>query len=807
VVFPQVSLEGTYTLVDYGTHDNGQSRRLLSEEGITPSLRKGGRSLAEIAGTPYQHVVRYNKEDGNGMFLHNVQIFPSSGSIDCTQSHVYWRVAETEVVKPGLTYTAGQLMQIPLIQSSQGSFCEMNETAGRFDDGSGVGVSMKMMEQPDDVHFAFNKLVDEGSTYYIQFARTEATLLQPVDSTIQYQYAIRDGSVAVQQVQSGGEFYMEVVFDVIDIEDDVEPGAGCLTLDEVVSPTHAYFGAADANPRCNITLATSPSGDPEVGDGRRYTLKFPQSQYEDCAESLTVNGDTLDFGTTLRLLTGSVGDSCFYFQPGSSQQAINIQVNADVTDDMSENLAQFSTELISITPERCEPLADYIVPQVTLKVVLNATFAVEAGSDVERVTTSIPYIEDPTYPLVPDTEGGGDAFTCTTTVGASGTFKQCQYYFKTSKCEKFYYTNNGECALEYNTTRFIEDLVFRETYPGGLFVIRRSPVIDTGLQAVAFDGALCAPSEEREAVDVSDTFPSSLALRNYYDDTTVDWTNTTQLSFNDKIIIRAGVAEAAGATFDNIELFIKSVTVTLRNPESVSTDPITSFTFNVREKEALMANSWTFFYEDPVFCSYYDSEGGPGDAENKCQAFYDPFGDQSTRWNGYNTATLTQPKIDNVCQEANTLVGAEDNRNVDFFMFDPNIWFADNVNAYMEVAISVSSVIHKCGANQTIPTARRLADGSSSGRELSALNPESQILYISKDIIVTVGGENGTTVTVVETEEKGIWEEHTGLLAALIATSAVMFCIIFGFGMFRLWRYRNDEYVVAVPSSARIHDF
>jgi hypothetical protein len=814
ITFPTTSFDGSYTLVDYGTHDNGQARR-LSEVGS--SFRGADkRELAIIAGTPYQHVVRYRKEDGTGKFLYNPQIYASSGPLDCTQSHVYWRIMETETVTAGVTYTAGDLMQIPLVQSSNGAFCEMDETAGVFDDGSGQGVSLKMLEQPDEVYFAFNKLVDEGANYFIQFNRQKSALLEPIDSTIQYQYKIRDNSVVVTEEEVGGEFFIRVVFDVQDIENDVDPDPACLSLDDVVSGANAYFGSADGSIMCPIVYNNPPTGDKDIGNGRTYDLKFNQSSYEDCAEALNVVNGNLQFQTTMRLLTGSIGDNCFYFMPGSSQQAININMEADVTDRTSATLGLFSTELISLTPERCTPFDTYPEPQARIKVQINVTYALAAGNTIERVTTSIPTFTDSPINLVPDSQGGGDAYTCTDTVTTSGTFKECTYYFVSDACERIYTTQNSECAFEYNSTRLIENLVFRENYAGGYFVIRRSEPIDTSLQATAFDLNLCQAPDEAPAIDVSDTFNSSIALRNYYDGVAVNWGNSTGLNFNDKLIVRLGVGEAAEATFDNIELFIKTVTVTLRNPTENAF--INQFSFNVLEKENLMDHSWTFFYEDPVFCSYYNSNGGNGDPEDKCQPFSDPFNDQTTRWNGYNSGGgLSQAMINNICQRTN--VGSTgddarnvvDNRNLDHFMFDPTKWFADNVNAFMEVTVSVSAVIQKCGSNETIPTARLLEAADSMGidRNLQTLDPESQILYISKDIIVTVGGENGTTITVVETEKESIWEEHTGLLAGLIATSSVMFCIILGFGAFRLWRYRNDEYAAGKVVSKRsyMHNF
>lgn len=772
--YPTVSLDGSYTLIDYGT------TTLPSDPGN------------ELAGTPYQHVVRYVKEDGDGRFLYNFQLSSSTGFVNCSNSHVYWRIMESEQVTPTMNYTQGELVKIPMAKSDVGEFCMM--------DYQGI-ISMNMLDNPDEVYFAFNDLVDEGETYYIQFNRHPSTLIEPVDSTVKFKYIIRPGSTEVQQVQSGNQFYMEVTFDVQDVEPNVTPDPSCIPLDSLVSGAHAFFGSEDGATRCPIEYAAAPFGDSKVGDGRTYTLRFNQSQYEDCAETITSTETTIDFRTTLRLLSGSIGDGCYYFMPSASSQAINIQVDADVTEDVSEVLTQFSSQIITITPQRCEPLADFIVPQVTLKIVINTTFAVVEGSVVERVTTSIPYIDNEMFPLVPDTAGGSDAYTCTRYTGSDNTeYVDCQYYFTTNKCEKIYTTEDGECALTYNSTRLIKDLVFRETYPGGMYVIRRSPVLNTGLQATTFDLELCAPTGEAVAIDVSDRFPSSLQVRNYYDGVDVDWSNTTQLTFNDKMILRLGVGEAAGTTFDNLELFIKTVAVSMRNPRE-NNRLINQGTFNVREKERNMVNSWMFFYEDPVFCTFYSPDGGVVedgdlDPENKCQPFYDPFDNQLVRWNNFNTESLNQTAIDHICQLSG---GGVDTRNTDFFMFDPNIWFADNVNAFMEVTLTVSGVIHQCGENQTIPTQRRL---EGSGWRLLEETP--QILYVSKDITITVGGQNGTTVTIVDGPTKSIWDEHTGLLTGLILVSSLFLLFIIFVGAIRWWGDRDDGYA---STRSAIHEF
>ena len=769
--FPLTSFDGSYTLVDFGTHDNGARRRML----------QGGRDLAVINGTPYKHVVRYLKEDGTGQLLYNPQLFASSGTVDCTQSHVYWRVQVNEDVSAGVTYTAGDLMQIPLVQSQSGTYCMMNETAGVFDDGSGIGLSMKMLENPDEVYFAFNGLVHEGSDYFIQFTRTEQFLLSPVDSSIQYQYKIRDNSVVVTEEESNGEFFIRIVFDVQDIETDVEPDPSCHLLDDVVI-AHGYFGTADGSVSCPVVLdpAFTPTGDKDVGNGRTYTLKLSQSQYEDCAESLSVVNDDLVFDTTLRFLTGAIGQNCFYFQPGSSQQAISITMDADITDETSATAGLFSTEIVSVVPERCTPYSTYPEPMARVKVAINVTFVETAGGSVSRITASIPTFSSSPINLVPDSLSGADSFICTSTVTADGTFKECTYYFVSDACERVYTTQNGECAFEYDELRLIENLVFQENYAGGYYVIRRSEPLDTMLQSATYPLPLCQAKDEADPIDVSDTYNSTLSLQNYYDNESVNWGNTTGVNFNDKMILRLAVGEAAAATFDNIELFIKSVTVTLRNPSTSAF--INSFTYNVEEKKNLMSEAWTFFYTDPVFCSYYNSLGGNGDPEDKCQPFFDPFSDGTTRWNGHNSGgDMPQALIDSICQRGTVgdpLVDSRnvvDNRNIDHFAFDPSIWFADNVNAFLEVEFQVSGVIHKCGANETITTRRALSEG----RDLQGpLDPSSQVLYVSQDITITIGGENNTEIEVVIKDPKDSDLLNNTWFVVLLVTTIALFLII-----------------------------
>lgn len=292
-------------------------------------------------------------------------------------------------------------------------------------------------------------------------------------------------------------------------------------------------------------------------------------------------GDLL-FSANLNFETYTPGSECYYFQPGSNTQQIDITVEADVTETIPDTLlTQFSVVLDSIEPVRCEPISDYVVPQATVRLTLNTTFAVVSGSEVSRVTSSIPYVSTPEFPLVPDTSSGA-AYVCEDTVTGDGTFRQCQHFFKTNKCEKIYSTTSGDCGFEHNASRTIDNLVFQETYDAGLFVVRRAPSIDTTLQTTLFDGALCAAKNAAPTIDVTDEFPSSAVIRNYWDGAAVDFeTNTTCLTFNDKMIVRMQVGEEASVALGNIELFIKTVLVTLRNPED--DEVITQYSFNVNE--------------------------------------------------------------------------------------------------------------------------------------------------------------------------------------------------------------------------------
>jgi hypothetical protein len=764
--FPLVSLGGTYTLVDYGTHENGQARRALEEQ-----KEREERELAVVAGTPYQYVIRYIDRLDGGKLLRNFKITTLS-AVDCSASHVYWR-AQTGLV------------QIPLLEvvSATGSYCEMDEgqliTRAMADNSTG------------NVYFAFNGLIDEGERFFIG---KDSKFLALDDDTISFQYAITPGVTATQQ-RAGGEFYLEVGVNVMDIEQDLVPGPGCKTVDELIADGEVFWGT----PACPAVLdpAISPSGNKDVFPGKKYTFKLAQSDYETCAQELSVDGGDLLFKSNLTFPTMQGGATCYYFQPGADRQQLDITVMADVSDVATEQFTQFSTELVSITPVRCEPISAYVTPQATFEVVIRATFAVTAGNEVTRVSSSIPYVSSALFELAPMLGPGNKAVDCVESAVTGGTQKTCTYYFKTTKCEKIYSTAAGLCGFEHDTGRFIDNLVFKETYPGNLFVTRRSPILDTGLNTELFAAELCQSKANEQPVDVTDTFPTSAVARNYVDGVTVDWASTTPLAFNDKIILKMEVGAAAATALGNIELFIKNVVVTLKDTNQGDL-LITQFVYNVLEKEILMDYAWTAFAEDPIFCSYYNVQGGGGNANDKCQAFYDPFSDQTERWTPYNDATQTQGVINQVCQKTNTQSGQQDTRNTDYFMFNPNLWFQENVNSFMTVQITIDAVLHLCGGAGDPARRRALLKQENlreTGREL--LNANDEILYVSKDIIVTVGADGLTTVRVIEPTGGSMWDEHEGLLIGLIVVVALLIsCIVFFAGM-RWYRNRKDGYAGA----------
>jgi hypothetical protein len=764
VTYKDVSFTGEYTILDDGgTHEfNGTT----------------------YDGTPYQHVIKY-RNDPLSEFDNNVRIFSADtdATLNCSESFVYYFKADMTPIKLTLVEALEDTM----------SYCyiDINEklTRDEINDYNAYG----------GVYFAFNGLVEERTEFRIMFDIDNRVV--PIDDIMDYQYYLN--STTLDSGNDESDFWIKFTLEVSDINDMAVDGA-CDDFSTVMQSL--YLGPdGDQVKKDNCTLEFFPGfvepTAPGFGETVTYEFVLPQSKYELCADQISSDGSEIQFHSTLNFPTKNAEETCFYFQPGFSRQPVTITIDADVSEEVTETFEQYTIELLDLDIERCTPIEDYIIPQAQLRFIVKTTFA----GDVDELTwveASTPYINGETGEQF-DLYGGhsldSDAATYNCTVydqGLSTEYTECWHYFKTKKCENIYSARDDDdnlvCGFERNNTRYIHNLEFRQELEGGLFVSHRSPRLDTNLEFTFFPEDSCSAPGDRAPINVNDVFPANLVARNFYYGAATNWTNTSDISFNDNVILRLAVGEEAGTQLNDLAVFIKTVVVTLADVNDVV---LSQFTFNVAEKEQFMQIGWSLFYEDPHFCSWHDSQ-----LANTCQPFYDINTD---RWNG----DMDQTRVDQACQLQDTFPGQTDTRNTDFFTFHPPTWFIDLVNRpYLKVTFNVNGVLYECEDLQR----RRLAASDDVPRDLRRkLQNQNSIMYVTDELVIIFGENADGEEEVVIIEESPSTSSETKTIGIVLgAVGGVLLLVALAFAMAKGCKKRGSESVIGfMRVGAHVDDF
>lgn len=766
LTFKDVSFSGEYTILDDGgTHEfNGTT----------------------YDGTPYQYVVKY-RNDPLTEFDNNVRIFSADtgATLNCSESFVYYFKADGTPIKLDL-----------ILESEDGfSYCSIDIdeklTRDEINDYNAYG----------GVYFAFNHLVEERTEFRIMFDIDNRVV--PIDDVMDYQYFLNTTTLDAGNEES--DFWIKFILEISDINDMAVDGS-CLSFSDVMQDLYLGPDDADADRIGNCTLGFFPGfvepSAPGFGETVTYEFILPQSKYERCAEQISSNGDEIVFHSTLNFPTKNDEETCFYFQPGFSRQPVTITIDADVSEQVTETFEQYSIELLEMDIERCTPIEDYIIPQAQLRFIIRTTFAGDSN-DLSWVQASVPYINGETGESF-DLFGGhsldsdASTFNCTTyDEGLSTEYTECWHYFKTKKCENIYTARNDDgdevCAFERNNTRFIHNLEFRQELEGGLFVSHRSARLDTNLEFTFFPESSCTAPGDRAPINVNDVFPSNLVVRNFYYGVATNWTNTSDVSFNDNIILRLGVGEEAGTQLNDLAVFIKTVVVTLADANDIV---LSQFTYNVAEKEQFMQVGWSLFFNDPHFCSWHDDA-----LANTCQSFYDSNTD---RWN----SGMDQTRVNQVCQLQNTFPGEADTRNTDFFAFNPPTWFVDLVNRpYLKVTFTVNGVLYECEDLQR----RRLEASDDVPRDIRRKLQANQnsIMYVSDELVIIFGenAEGEEEVVIIEESPSSSSETRT-IGIVLGAVGGVLLLVALVFALAKGCKKRDSQSVVGfMRVGANVDDF
>lgn len=754
LTYPDVSLTGKYTVIN--------------------QLQYNETSASDYNTTQdYQYVVWYDN-DFKTAFDRNLFFYTGpSQNISCTESHVYIGDPATDYFK-----------KLDLIEQTDGTntYCTIDVVDK---------LTIAEINTDAEVYFAFNRLVNEKTTFNIGYDMAASGLIVPISDINVYPYVIKQNSVFGTDEFGGGEFYIDLRLNVSDVDSStVAIPASCLSVDELMS-TEAYW-LVPGGTNCPVTVLVNGAGDLEdTVSGRTYHLQIKQTEYETCSVSTRESGGELHFDFRLVLpidntLTDDVsddGEACFYFAENLHVQNVTISMDQDVSSTIDANyITDFEPTVTSLTPVECTDYDVYPTPHSKLKIEITATFP-----DVNAIgftNIGVPnFGESWEYnAMVWDDPAGEPNYVCTDNANGAGAEDDtvtCVFKFISTQCERMYETSTGECAFERNTTRFVTGFQIEQEITGGLLAMYNGGPINSGIDNTVFTADTCDPPSERAVVDVTDLFEVSIDLRNYYLGEAVDWDNTTLLTMKDDMIGRLKVtnSENTPTEFQDLSLIIKTATVTLTNP--TTDEQITSYTFSVNDKKDFMNFGWTPYYEDPRFCAYYNADA-TGD---KCETF---FQDDRLNANYHNAAWVLSHEV-NECQRQNTLVN--DTKNTDHFLFTPREWFRDNVNGLVKMTVTLSGSVHQCTG------ARRMLSETSEGaglrsRALTA-DPTRDVLYVSDQIIVTfvTDGDGSEHVEVTKPTTKTWWEESQ---TAIIIGGAVIGLIILI--MLFTWVQRRNEY-------------
>jgi len=347
LTYPDVSFTGEYTILDDGgTHEFNSTTN---------------------NGTPYQYVVRY-KNTPHLEFDNNLRFFSAEtdASLNCSESFVYY-----------------DGVKLPLVQRTEGGFDYCNIDI----DGKLSREQLRDYTAGEGVYFAFNYLVEERTDFRILFDTSDR--VEPKDDIEDYQYFLNSTTL-----DAGGidDFFIKFTLVVTDVNDRPE-NASCKDWSTIISELYLGPDDADASILEDCTLeffeGFTPPAAPETGESVTLEYVLPQNLYERCAETVTSNGESIVFSSTLNFPTRNEDRTCFYFQPGFSEQPVTITIDADVTESITDTVSQYSLELLSVKPKRAEPIEDYVVPQATLLFIFRSTFTGEA---LEFVESSVPYV-------------------------------------------------------------------------------------------------------------------------------------------------------------------------------------------------------------------------------------------------------------------------------------------------------------------------------------------------------------------------------------------------------------------------------
>lgn len=413
-----------------------------------------------------------------------------------------------------------------------------------------------------------------------------------------------------------------------------------------------------------------------------YEYLFPTALYVFCSESTQQVGANTQFFVTLTLRTDM--GSCHYFDPQFASQALVIEIPTNAIDTNALVRGDpVEYEIIQYGLEVCSPV-DYATPHALALFTFNFTYS---GVSIEL--NNMPFLDD--------VENNMDSLSKSCTTRPSGQLNNCIWTFRSRICKPFRSTSSGGCALDPFNPQSIHNLDILEIVDNVTMtaVVYTHPTIPTSMSLITFSESTCNPLTPYTVLDITDQYASTVKIRNRPNP---NWTtDPVDIKFYEPIIVQVSLDE--GNDDLNGELHISTVEFILTDPADDSV--VAKYHFNKGDKEVLMQQDWSSFYDDVHFCTFHD------EVTNTCESFYN-----GVRLNPYITANIL-PQYDDVCQ-----TGVLQSTKRDHFSIIPNNWFVGLTIPTVDIAVNIVSHIKICDGS----TRRRLEEQTTTINYLQTSN-------------------------------------------------------------------------------------
>lgn len=385
----------------------------------------------------------------------------------------------------------------------------------------------------------------------------------------------------------------------------------------------------------------------------------------------------------------------------------------------------------------------YVLPHTRAIFTAKFTFAGQSMS-----LNSSPYLDEVANVL---TVEGSPACV----LNSNGEGSVCTYVLKSVECRPLYVNDDEDCVFERFGENVIKGLAVTVTKDSVDNSVQMLDV-ETALENARFDMSNCEAPANVDIVNVTDTFVGVVDFRNQPNP---DWSDANAIvRFYDEIVVQLSVDVANQAA---TELQIQRVMITIEDPENPGVT-VAKKIFNKGDKVLLHSYDWNNYYYDGHFCRYHYN------TNQTCEDFYAAGSD---RINPFYTSD-TSLRIAGLCQTAT------DTTSLDYFTFDPSLWFAALQLPQISVKIDALGTMVYCDGRDM---SRRLQEEND---EITTIN---YVQYTGLQNVNTIFYDGSNTTDVPAPIIKKDPMVGQAVFAVVISLASVMFCV------FLVWFVRRPR--------------